>query len=121
MVDVVDLVCRADMNETHLKSFQGVVANKKEEFCDSKAERQVLSEQNSFVGCEKAIFEDHVATLEGQTEVLESQVRALTWEKGIVASELAKCQCQLARTHVNGVVARGCFAMDAGEGGGLRN
>lgn len=48
-----------------------------------------------------------MATLEVQTERLESQVSSLTREKGVLASELARCQRKLARARVDGAVARG--------------
>ena len=38
---------------------------------------------------------------------LENQVISLTREKGVLASELARCQRQLARARVNSVVTRG--------------
>ena len=55
------------MSRTHLKTLQGVVASIREELWDSEADCQVLSEQNSIVACKKPALEDHMATLEVQT------------------------------------------------------
>ncbi|KAL7598536.1 hypothetical protein Lser_V15G27182 [Lactuca serriola] len=107
MVNAVDWVFRAGVNETQLKTFQGAMASITEELRDSEVECRVFSEQNCIVACDKAVLEDHVATLEVQTERHESQVSSLTREKGVLASELARFQCQMVRTHVDSVVARG--------------
>ena len=68
MVNAVDWVFRAGVNETQLKTFQGAMASIREELCDSEAECRVFSEQNCIVACEKPVLEDHVATLEDQSE-----------------------------------------------------
>ncbi|KAL7588712.1 hypothetical protein Lser_V15G39308 [Lactuca serriola] len=107
MVVAADRVCRASVNEKQLKTFQGVMASIREELHDSEAERQPLSEQNFIVACDKAALEDHMTTLDDRLERLESQGSSLTWEKGVLVSDLSMCQRQLARARFDGVVARG--------------
>ena len=65
MVAATDPICRSGINEALLNKLQDVVGVLKEELRDSEVERRVLSKQNCIVVCEKAILEDHVATLEG--------------------------------------------------------
>lgn len=103
MVSIADWVCRFGINEAHLKTLQDVIASLREELRDLEAERRVLSEKNCIVACKKTALGDHVATLEGQADRLENQVSSLTREKGVLASG----QRQLARSWVDGSVARG--------------
>ena len=107
MVATAERVRHTGANERQLKAFQGVMASMREEFCDSKAEGQILFELNCIVAYEKAILEDHVASLEDQSERLTSQVSSLTWDMDVLTSELARCQSQLDRACVDGVIGRG--------------
>lgn len=78
MVAAADRVCHASVTEAWLIPLHGTIASLKEELHDTKAECHVLSEQNCIVVYEKAILEDHVFTLESQTERLEDHVSSLT-------------------------------------------
>ena len=68
MVAAANQVRRAGANERQLRVLQGALASMREEFRDSEAKHQVISEHNFIVACKKAALEDHVATLEDQSE-----------------------------------------------------
>ncbi|CAI9260296.1 unnamed protein product [Lactuca saligna] len=68
MAVAADRVFHASVNDRHLKVLQGVVASMREEVRDSEAVRQVLSEQDCIVACQKVALEDHVATLEDHSK-----------------------------------------------------
>ena len=68
MVVATDRVCHTSVNEKQLKALQGVVARIRVELHDSDAERRALYGQNYIVACEKAALEDHVASLEDQSD-----------------------------------------------------
>ncbi|CAI9291366.1 unnamed protein product [Lactuca saligna] len=70
-----------------------MVAAANQELCDSEAEASSTFGAELYLACEKAALEDHVATLEGPTERLETQgvrkaCEALGFEKG---NQLASC------------------------------
>ncbi|CAI9276802.1 unnamed protein product [Lactuca saligna] len=72
MVAAANWVCRSGTNEAYLTTLQDAIGNIKEELHDLEAKCRVLFEQNCIVSCEKSTSEDHVATLEGQTERLKT-------------------------------------------------